>query len=351
MSTTLPPAPTRPPQLEPSQDLDALIEEARRRARRRRALYGLSALLAAGAAVAGIWGSHRGGASGDHAGPKQSSSSELLPSSPGPAPRPAANGPLALAVGAYTNRVVVVGAQGRFLRSLPICVDPRCGALQSVAWSPDGRFLAYGTMSGANWHPRDGLHLFDLARNRDWRAIPGPLTNWQDLAWSPDGKRLAYVAAASIFVLQVAHSNRVTEVRANATSPSWSPDGKLIAFDRFDGNKPVGVSVSRADGTHVRRLTRFGAEPAWSPDGTRIAYTVSCGIRLMTPTGLDVTPNSVWKCSHIGVQGSPTWSPDGRRLAIGGANGAFVLNPDGSGLKRIWNRAALRPSWRAVPGR
>ncbi|HEX3237186.1 MAG TPA: hypothetical protein VHQ99_02135, partial [Gaiellaceae bacterium] len=62
MSTTLSPAPPRPPQLEPSQDPDALIEEARRRARRRRALYGLSALLAAGAAVAGIWGSHRGGA-------------------------------------------------------------------------------------------------------------------------------------------------------------------------------------------------------------------------------------------------------------------------------------------------
>jgi Tol biopolymer transport system component len=206
-------------------------------------------------------------------------------------------------------------------------------------------------MSGATWHPRDGLHLFDLARKRDWRAIPAPLTNWQDLAWSPDGKRLAYVAGASIFVLQVAHSNRVTEVRANATSPSWSPDGKLIAFDRFDGKNPVGVSVSRADGTHVRRLTRFGAEPAWSPDGTRIAYTVSCGIRLMTPTGLDVTPHSVWKCSHIGVPGYPTWSPDGRRLAIGGANGAFVLYPDGSGLKRIWDRAALRPSWRPVRGR
>jgi Tol biopolymer transport system component len=300
--------------------------------------------------VAGIWGSHRGGASGDQAAPK-SSSSELLPSSPGPAPRPAANGPLALADGQDMNRVVLVGAQGRFLRSMPICVDPRCGEVQSVAWSPDGRFLAYGTTSGANWHPRDGLHLFDLARNRDWRAIPAPLTNWQDLAWSRDGKRLAYVADASTFVLQVADSNRVTKVRANATSPSWSPDGKLIVFDRFNGSRPVGISVSSADGTHVRRLTRFGAGPAWSPDGTRIAYSVSCGIRLMTPTGRDVTPNSVWKCSHIGVPGFPTWSPDGRWLAIGGAKAVFVLRPDGSALTKIWNRGTLRPSWRAVRGR
>jgi hypothetical protein len=68
----------------------------------------------------------------------------------------------------------------------------------------------------------------------------------------------------------------------------------------------------------------------------------------MTPTGSDVTPNSVWKCSHIGVPGYPTWSPDGRWLAIGGAEAVFVLRPDGSGLTKIWNRGTLRPSWRAV---
>jgi dipeptidyl aminopeptidase/acylaminoacyl peptidase len=352
MSTTLPPAPPRHTELDAPDELEALIEEARRRARRRRALYGIAGMLAAGAALAGLWGSHRGGGGGARAASEPPSSPWALQKIPGRAPRPVANGPLALAAG-DPNRVVLVGARGRFLRSLPICrPDPGCGDLQSVAWSPDGRFLTYGTVTGPGgpWHPRDGLHLFDLARNRDWRALPGGLTNWQDLAWSPDGKRLAYVAGASTFVLQAAHPDRVTELRANATSPSWSPDGTLIAFDRFNGHKPVGISVSRTGGTHARRLTQLGAEPAWSPDGTRIAYTVSCGIRLMTPTGLDVTPNSVWKCSHIGFPGYPTWSPDGRWLAIGGAKAVYVLHPDGSGLKKIWNRGTLRPSWRAVRG-
>ena len=62
MSTTLTPAPPRPPDVDP---LEALIKEARRRARRRRALYGVSGLLAAGALVAGFYGF--GGGGGFHA--------------------------------------------------------------------------------------------------------------------------------------------------------------------------------------------------------------------------------------------------------------------------------------------
>src|SRR5207249_3260553 len=132
---------------------------------------------------------------GARAASEPPSSPQALEKVPGRAPRPVANGPLALADGPDMNRVVLVGARGRFLKSLRICVAPRCGGLQSVAWSPDGRFLAYGTMTGPGgpWRPRDRLHLFEFARNRDWRALPGGLTNWQDLAWSPDGKRLAYI--------------------------------------------------------------------------------------------------------------------------------------------------------------
>jgi len=42
VSTILPPAPQLPPDLDSAPDPEALIEEARRRARRRRALYALA---------------------------------------------------------------------------------------------------------------------------------------------------------------------------------------------------------------------------------------------------------------------------------------------------------------------
>jgi WD40 repeat protein len=318
-TTTLPPAPPRPPDLD---ELDALIKEARRRARRRRALYGASALLAIGAVVAALYGF---GGSGRH--PRASPSAK--PGAPGPpqqtrAPQAVKNGPLALIDGLNPQRIFLIGPGGRFFRSLPICGEPKCGAVQSAAWSPDGRMLAYGTTSASTWHSRD-------------------------LAWSRDGSKLAYVGDANIEIMRTADPLHPRELKASATSPSWSPSGRLIAFDRFNGRDTRGIYVSRVDGSHVRRLSKWGHAPAWSPDGKLIAYSVRCGIRLMTPTGKDVTPFSAWNCLHIGLPGTPVWSPDGRKLAFSGRDGVYVMSSNGSGLREIWDGSAMEPAWRPIP--
>ena len=343
-TTTLPPVPPPGPSVDEREELEALIKEARRRARRRRSLYAIAAVLAAGSAAAGFSGFDSGG-SAPRGAPGESTAGGPQQNRPAPAPRAVRNGPLALVDAATGTRVVLIGAGGRFFRSLPICRPPRCGGLQSVAWSPDGKTLAYGTATGPGgpWRPRDGLHLFDVARNKDRRLIPAE--NWQDLAWSPNGKKLAYVAGAAIYIVNLERPKEITALSPHSTSPTWSPNGKLIAYQ---GKGTWGITVSRPDGSHSRRLSKFGAAPAWSPSGNLIAYEVRCGIRLMTQTGKDVTANAVWRCAHIGVPGAPVWSPDGRRIAIGGAQGAFVMNANGSGLTRIWARPALRPSWRPV---
>jgi Tol biopolymer transport system component len=155
-----------------------------------------------------------------------------------------------------------------------------------------------------------------------------------------------------------------------AFSPTWSPDGKQIAFSTgempFPERNMTGyesaVYVVNLDGSHERRIAA-GALPDWSPDGKTIAYFApGCGqapddkgrIRLVTPTGRDVTP-PIAPCNGIGPTGHPVpaWSPDGRQIAVGTDAALYLMQPDGTGLRQLrrgsstrWLAGYIRPAWR-----
>lgn len=132
------------------------------------------------------------------------------------------------------------------------------------SWSADGTFLAYESRSGSKHGviggEENGVQLVS-SENEDLRYP----------AWSPRGKALAYGCLSGdywhICMLDVGSgSHRVlTHSDANDFAPAWSPDGRRIAFisDR-DGNDQL--FVMRADGTGIVRATTGQAEkdtPAW----------------------------------------------------------------------------------------
>jgi Tol biopolymer transport system component len=160
---------------------------------------------------------------------------------------------------------------------------------------------------------------------------------------------------------------RVVPTHGPAFWPSWSPDGTRIAYSTGRGFavNPAIYAVNR-DGSDRRLLARDAIAPAWSPDGSRIAYASSCGLRLVTPAGQDITPVSAGRCRAIGPVGLPNWSPDGTKIAIETTKGIYVVNADGSRLHLVSHRtggvldlsAGLaplethgleRPSWRPSP--
>jgi dipeptidyl aminopeptidase/acylaminoacyl peptidase len=156
--------------------------------------------------------------------------------------------------------------------------------------------------------------------------------------------------------------------------PDWSPDGSKVAFERCAAR--CAIYTVNADGTGLRRVgpncrrmppaCEDRGAPAWSPDGKTIAFTRSWGpvkhkriahaeLFAMRPNGGGVRRiTRLTATKPYGVDpGRATWSPDATRLAFGvdkraTGRGLFVVNADGSGLKRLtaWKlRAGEHPDF------
>jgi WD40-like Beta Propeller Repeat len=375
MTATLPSAPSRPPRVDAPQDLDALIEEARWRARRRRQRRGALALVIALASAAVFLSLHEAG----------SDSTSLQPNSEPPAVaavhvREGAGRELTIMDLPTNSRqegpagwfgLSAIGERGRLL-PLVRCPDAAdwCGEVESVAWSPDGQRLALSVTSFGSANPYNGLHVIDVVSGADRLVRAGGAEaeyDWFDLAWSPDSRQLAYVTRGRIYLMNADGSARrllQTGPRGRDASPTWSPDGRFIAFaNKPDRSSAWAVRAVDVHGRHGRLLVEDGWGPAWSPRGT-IAYRRGCGIRLLgtQPRG-DVTPEPLRGCLPGGPfipararLGPPAWSPDGTKIAFSAfPHGTYVINADGTALTLVARRTMgvyvgqqPRPAWRSA---
>jgi WD40 repeat protein len=114
--------------------------------------------------------------------------------------------------------------------------------------------------------------------------------------------------------------------KVSNTQPSLSPDGSQVVFVRrpaTDSGRPA-IWTAAADGGHLRRLERRGANPLWSPAGDQIAYYAptlgsQSALRVVSAQG---GAGKTLLRNGVGVVFG--WSPDGRQIAFSDLQGRLA---------------------------
>jgi Tol biopolymer transport system component len=254
-------------------------------------------------------------------------------------------------------------------------------------WSPDGTRIAFRGYHEA----RNSVEVVDAGGGNPtilWVSGGGrdqSCAEQDDLAWSKDGRTLAFAAhlvcpgQPDLFVVPADGSAQAVRLLAsdmNGEFPRFSPDGRRIAFlgSAGGGAAPTGLYVAEvgsagagAGGLQARRIGP-GIEgspyyqwfpPQWSPDGTELGVAVGpFGTGDIVVVKADGSGQRVLTSDQAA---NPTWSPDGKRIAFHRIvdeseflNGrpctmrVWVMNADGSGERRLdplVDGCVLRPSW------
>ncbi|HKE02183.1 MAG TPA: hypothetical protein VKE69_14290 [Planctomycetota bacterium] len=175
---------------------------------------------------------------------------------------------------------------------------------------------------------------------------------FQDVAWSPDGRRLAFTEYLSAPGSGGPPATRVVVANADGTGDrttidralwvTFSPRGDRLAFSSMrDGNWEIYTAAP--DGTDVRRVTDnavYDSQPTWSPRGDRIAFTSNRDgkrrVYTMAPDGSDARRVTTSDADDF----NPAWSDDGSRLVFYRERGddhdqVYVVRADGSDETRV----------------
>jgi TolB protein len=173
--------------------------------------------------------------------------------------------------------------------------------------------------------------------------------------------RIAYVVKrGNRYELQIADADGAGEETALASfepiiSPAWSPDGRRLAYVSFENKKPVVYVHSLLDGKRSVAANFRGSNsaPAWSPDGKTLAVTLSreggSQIFLVNPDGSGV--RRITTSSSIDTE--PRYSPDGKWIYFtsdrGGTPQIYRMPATGGEPQRITFEGSYNVSPRPSP--
>jgi Tol biopolymer transport system component/DNA-binding winged helix-turn-helix (wHTH) protein len=251
----------------------------------------------------------------------------------------------------------IVPALGGVERKL---IDKHGGGY-GVSWSGNGKYLAI--VDRPIQEPKDHILLVSVesgeSQDSNIRPSVGITTG---LAFSPDGKYLAFARGSAgnsdLFIVPVTGGTPriVASVHSSVWGLAWTPDSQEIVF----GSTHQGLltlwrsSLNRGEPELVPAAAEYATQPAISTRGNRLAFLHS-----VVRTGIwkkSLTSNASQDAelvSSMSENSQPSLSPDGRRLAFqssrSGSFETYVSDIDGLAPMQLTNfqtsSTVALPAW------
>ncbi|EOA37564.1 hypothetical protein CARUB_v10011878mg [Capsella rubella] len=259
-------------------------------------------------------------------------------------------------------------------------LTPRDIADFSPAVSPSGNFTAVASYGERGWTgeveelstdiyvflTRDGTHRVKVVEHGGWPCWVDDSTLYFHRRSEEDGWISVYRAVLpenGPLTTESVTIRRVTPPGVHAFTPATSPNNhKFIAVaTRRPGSDYRHVELFDLKRNEFIELTRLVApeshhlNPFLSPDSTRVGYHSCRGEangRRSPLLFLENIQSTTKDLSLFRIDGSfPSFSPGGDRIAYVRMPGVFVVKPDGSGRREVYNGMAFSTAWDPVrPG-
>jgi dipeptidyl aminopeptidase/acylaminoacyl peptidase len=213
----------------------------------------------------------------------------------------------------------------------------------SLAWAPDAHRLAIAFVPG-------DISIIDVSSGD--RIDVGHGTRW--LAWSPTGRYLAWGNGATIEAYDSTDGSSFTiaAMSSNVRFLNWFPKEDRLLFVGFNDAGETDLYTVNLDGSGLTGIAMAGGEDGaqLSADGTRVLFsrahpwpdTAKDDVALLRLGDTEATP--VLRVPGLGIA---RWAPDDAR-AVAERNGRIFLLRLGAGSAlEIANGYA--PVWRPLP--
>ncbi|RME43238.1 MAG: hypothetical protein D6796_13390, partial [Caldilineae bacterium] len=262
------------------------------------------------------------------------------------APAPAANNPRTIPAASLVGTIAFGDFNG-------VTYDLYFGDVaggQTVLWqseasqptfSNDGKRIAYHSWASNS----RGL----IAANVDHSGgfLVGTFLEDQLPTWSPDDSRLLFLSRrtgtrqSQLYVAPSTQERPEAQFLLEGEYPTWHASGVVV----FKGWETTGKGLRVAPGDDLsafRPLTDFDGDtaPALSPDGKRVAF-MSNREDNWDIYVINIDGSGLKRLTTDAAQdGLPVWSPDGKAIAFvsnrGGPWAMWAMTPDGTGIRQLF---------------